>query len=427
MKLFPASLLGRNTLLLITLILLGQIFAGLLFRQFVQKPFVERLSTILANDLIAVQAGLSALPETQRQPFVEAYNIRDRALRDDTVDLEIILPAEKLLIRRTSAKLAKKGIKVIWRREAEEQYFAQFSVTNSSYWVSTSGMQRGNRLPRAALFSWLVGISLALAGAYLIQRRLNKPLRQLAIAADQVAKNEHIDALPEDGPDEIAKVCRRFNLMQRELLEQERQRALMLAGVSHDLRTPLTKIRLATEMLGCGSDEDNRDSIIRSCTQLDAIIDQFVDFAGVGNSEARARLELSALIREVVEDSQLDFTLSVELGHYVWLRPRAFKRALSNILENAHRYGAPEFGVVLRGEQDHVAVYVRDRGDGIDEDQAEALLKPFTRGNSARSGPLGAGLGLAIAWRIISMEQGELQLGNRQGGGLEVCISLPLP
>lgn len=426
MKWFPASLLGRNTLLLIILILLGQIFAGLLFRQFVQKPFVERLATILANDLIAVQAGLNALPEVQRQPFIDAYNTSSQVLHDDTVGTGFILPLEQLLMRRTSAKLAATGISVIWRREAQDQYFAQLTIANSSYWVSTTSIQRGNRFPRAALFSWLAGIALALVGAYLMQRRLNKPLRQLAIAADQIARNEQTDALPEDGPDEIAKVCRRFNLMQKDLREQERQRTLMLAGVSHDLRTPLTKVRLATEMLGCGNDKENRDSIIRSCKQLDAIIDQFVNFAGVGNSEARVRIELSTLVREVVVDSQLEFTLALEQGHYVWLRPKAFKRALSNVLENAHRYGAPEFEVVVHGEQDDAVIYVRDRGNGIDEAHAETLLQPFTRGSSARSGSPGAGLGLAITWRIISMEQGELRLGNRQGGGLEVRISLPL-
>jgi two-component system, OmpR family, osmolarity sensor histidine kinase EnvZ len=427
-KLFPASLLGRNTLLLVVLILLGQLFAGLLFRQFVQLPFVERLALILANDLVAVEAGLISLPPAQREQFIEAYNAQGRRqLTQSRAGADLILPAEKLLMRRTSDKLVEQGINVIWRREGDQAYFAQLNVEGTSYWVSTSGLQRGKRFPNAAALSWLTGILLAFAGAFLIQRFVNKPLNQLAAAAEKVALNEGSEALPENGPREIAKVCRSFNIMRAELEEQERQRALMLAGISHDLRTPLTKIRLATEMLGSENDAECQQSIVRSCQQLETIIGQFVNFAGVGNVEPQARVSLASLVGEVLEESELPFaTTGMDPLLTVRLRPQAFKRALCNILENAHRYGAAPFEIEMQCDNDRVRLRVNDRGPGIDSARVQELLKPFVRGNAARSGPPGAGLGLAIASRIIALENGKLTLRNRDGGGLEVCITLPL-
>lgn len=425
MKLLPDSLLGRNVLLLVALILIGQLLAGLVFRAFVQRPFVERLAGTLANDLIAVQAGLSALPVPQREPFIRAFNASGNARRAERSALPVTLPAERMLIRKTSVLLAQQGIRALWRREAGNAFFVRLQIDGHSYWLSTAGLASGMRLPRAALVSWLAGILLALAGALLIQRRINRPLAQLVESAHAIGRGETTVPLPEQGPREIADVCRSFNRMQGELTEQDRQRALMLAGVSHDLRTPLTKIRLAAEILGDRTEKTYTDSIARSCQQIDGIINQFIDFAGIGNREPAVPTDVNRLIADLIRLVDAPFALEAGDIPDIVVRPHTLQRVLANLIENARRYAEPDFVVATALQGTQVVITVMDRGQGIDPQRADELLKPFTRGSEARNGPSGAGLGLAIAARSVQMEGGCLALLPRAGGGLAVRIELP--
>lgn len=427
MKLLPNSLLGRNVLLLVMLIIIGQLFAGLVFRQFVQKPFVERLAASLANDLISVEAGLITLPSDQRERFIAAFNARGNDRRADTSATSLTLPAERLLIRETSAVLEKAGIQAVWRHEAGNAFFVRLQVDGQDYWLSTAGFQSGMQLPRAALASWLVGMLLALIGAFLIQRRINRPLAQLVDAAHAIGRGEPTAPLSEQGPREIVDVCRSFNRMHTQLTEQNRQRALMLAGVSHDLRTPLTKIRLAAEILGDQADNNTyTESIARSCNQIDDIIGQFIDFAGMGNNEPTATTDINRLITDIVQELGAPFTLEAgDIPHLV-IHPQAVRRMLINLLENALRYAQPDYRIVTTAASGQAIITVQDRGPGIDPQRVDDLLKPFTRGNDARNGPPGSGLGLAIAARVVQMEGGRMQLTQRPGGGLEIRIELPV-
>lgn len=426
MKWLPNSLLGRNALLLVTLIVVGQALAGLVFRQMVQDPFIDRLAVTLANDLIAVRAGMATLPPEQLARFIQAFNDTSQVHHLGQTNATIPLPVEQRLIRKTSALLAENGIQAIWRSEAGNAFYVRLQIDGQSYWLSTVGLASGMLLPRAALISWLVGMVLAVLGAFLIQRRINRPLTQLVQATHATSRGETIEPLSEQGPREIAEVCRAFNRMQAELADQNKQRALMLAGVSHDLRTPLTKIRLAAEILRDQSDTTLTDSIAGSCKQIDAILRQFVDFAGIGNSEPTVAIDLNRLIAELLQELDAPFALKPGAIPKLRLRPQALRRALTNLIENALRYAQPDYDIVTATQGKFAVILVQDRGPGIATDRVGELLKPFTRGCDARNGPAGAGLGLAIAARIVQMEGGCLTLASRPNGGLEVRLELPL-
>ena len=425
MSLLPRSLLGRNALLLVVLIIIGQLLAGFVFRQFVQKPFLERLAVTLANDLIAVRAGLAQLPEAQRADFVAAFNGAARTQAPAPAAGPVVLPAERLLIGKASALLAAQGMEAVWRREAGGAFYVRVRIDDRSYWLSTAGLQTSARLPRAALVSWGIGMLLALLGAFLIQRRINRPLSQLVAGARAIGRGETATALAETGPREIAAVCRSFNDMQVQLREQERQRALMLAGVSHDLRTPLTKIRLAVEILGDGTQRTYTDSIVRSCDQIETIIGQFIDFAGAGSGETPVRTDVNQLIGELVATLEAPFRLQAGSLPCLLLRPQALRRALTNLMENALRYGRPDYAIVTEALDGQVRIRVRDHGPGIAPERSTEVLQPFTRGSAARDGPAGAGLGLAIAARMVQLDRGSLELLQPPDGGLEVCLTFP--
>ena len=204
----------------------------------------------------------------------------------------------------------------------------------------------------------------------------------------------------------------------------------MLAGVSHDLRTPLTRLRLSLELLN--SDSDLTDDMVRDIEDMDAILDQFLAFIRDGRDEPVEEVDLSALVREVVapyNQQQELVRLCLEPLPAFPLRRVSFKRLLVNLIENALRYGgnAVEVAASVSGgcSAPYVVLSVLDRGTGIAPAELQAIFNPFIRGDRARGGK-GSGLGLAIVKRIAALHGGSVELRNRAGGGLEARVCLPL-
>jgi two-component system osmolarity sensor histidine kinase EnvZ len=217
--------------------------------------------------------------------------------------------------------------------------------------------------------------------------------------------------------------------MTEALQRAEAERVLLLAGVSHDLRTPLSRMRLAIEMLGAG-DRAITDGMVQDIEDMDAIIDQFLDFARADGGEAvEPQGDLNALIAEVVDRYARDgkaVNASCDELPPVPLRPMAIKRLVINLVENALRYAGTAVEIQVRRHGDRAVIAVLDRGPGIPVADANRMLQPFTRLESSRGGAKGAGLGLAIVQRIAAMHRGDVGLHARAGGGLEVRVTLPL-
>lgn len=208
-------------------------------------------------------------------------------------------------------------------------------------------------------------------------------------------------------------------------LEQtERERRIMLAGISHDLRTPLTRIRLTAEML---PDEFLREGLVYDVDDMDAILNQFISYMRDGSDEELKDTNINILLQElVVQFKPLDIRFNMQDVPIIPARSLSLKRLIANLINNAKRYGAEPIELSAKVENEHILITVADHGEGIPEDQIEELMQPFVRGNSART-IQGSGLGLAIVKRIVDIHQGEIQIHNREQGGLEVIISLPIP
>ena len=266
---------------------------------------------------------------------------------------------------------------------------------------------------------------LALIAALIVSTHLNRHLRRLSEAARRVGTGEAPPPLEEQrGPREFLEVNRVFNRMAADLERSRKDRELLLAGVSHDLRTPLTRIRLSAEFL---ADAELRDGIVRDIEDMDAIIDQFIGYIRDGRDEPMVPGDLNALVAEVVAHHDAS-RLELGLGDIPELpfRRLAMKRLLDNLLTNAFRY-APEGMIEVRtrrARNGEVVLSVADRGPGIPPEEVPDLLEPFTRGDKART-TKGSGLGLAIVRRIIQMHGGRLEVLNRDGGGLKIRAWLP--
>ena len=274
---------------------------------------------------------------------------------------------------------------------------------------------------------------LALLGAWWLQRHIHRPLAQVVAAARQLAQGQTPAPLPEDGPEEIATVGRSFNHMAHSLAAAEQERALMLAGVSHDLRTPLTKLRLGVEIAGAQVDAPLAASMARSIDEMDGIVGQFLQFARVGSNAGEAEAPTTASLNDLaqaVAEAQADHgrTVRLALGTLpdVPVRPQALRRALDNLVENAWRHGTPPVLLRTGADADGVWLEVQDQGPGIAPAELDRIRQPFARGDgAARSGAPGAGLGLAIVERVARSHGGRLELHSAAGAGLRARLVLP--
>ncbi|WP_394651534.1 ATP-binding protein [uncultured Acinetobacter sp.] len=275
------------------------------------------------------------------------------------------------------------------------------------------------------VFGWLLGVPLLSAIIILtLVRQLNRPLRRLQNAANAYSKSGKAPYLGTNhGPLEIRQVNQAFNHMIYTLEQTERDRQIMLAGISHDLRTPLTRIRLTAEML---PDEFLREGLVYDVDDMDAILNQFISYMRDGSDEELRDTNINILLQElVVQFKPLEIHFEAQDVPIIPARSLSLKRLIANLINNAKRYGAEPIELTAQVEGDHILIIVADHGEGIPEDQIEELMQPFVRGNSART-IQGSGLGLAIVKRIVDIHQGELLIHNRPEGGLEARILLPI-
>lgn len=274
---------------------------------------------------------------------------------------------------------------------------------------------------RYLLIGWGVTVPLfALLAGVFIARGLTDPLRKLARVAGIVGRGEPVPALDEEaGPLELDAVNKAFNRMAADMLHAQRDRALLLAGISHDLRTPLTRIRLSAEFM---QDDELRSGIVADIEDMDAILEQFIAFIRDGSDEVPEFESINVLIDEVSNrHGNVDVRTTLHDVPRLMLKRLTFRRLLSNLINNAVKYGAEPVLISTQVGKGEVILTVRDHGKGVNEEDIPMLLQPFSRGEKART-LSGSGLGLAIVKRIVDMHHGEMTLSNHPEGGLVVEI-----
>jgi two-component system osmolarity sensor histidine kinase EnvZ len=315
----------------------------------------------------------------------------------------------------------------------EEGLWVGFAIDGDNYWMRTN-RDRFNRTAGRTWIVWLItAAALSLAGAALIARLINRPLKELSFAASRVREGD-FDASTLDetvATSEIRAVNIGFNRMSQKLAKIEQDRAIMLAGISHDLRTPLARLRLETEL--SVTDDEARANMAADITQLDAIIGKFLDYA----RPDKVQLTTVAL-PQVLETclfgyrNRTDMRINLDLdeGLLVLADPVELARVINNLLENASRYGkSVDTGVAVldiaaKARDKWILIRVRDHGIGVSEAQLANLTKPFYRGEAARTAANGAGLGLAIVEKIVLRMGGTFVLSNAPGSGLVANIKL---
>jgi two-component system osmolarity sensor histidine kinase EnvZ len=313
-------------------------------------------------------------------------------------------------------------------------YWVSFKIADDRYWLM---LERERLQGPVEWLGWAGVVSVvSLLGAALISSLINLPLKRLTAAAREIAQGRHPEPLPEVGPQEVRQANRSFNQMVDDLQQVESDRAVILAGISHDLRTPLARMQLEVEMANLS--QEAREGMQSDIAQMDAIIAQFLDYAKPTEASSFINVDMAALLAECAHEAgrHSDVKVTAELPEHAHVLGNAtdLKRVIANLVENARRYGKTpgsdvteiDIKCTVRGmhTSKRVVVEVQDHGVGVPEGQIAQLLKPFTRLDTARGQANGAGLGLAIVDRVLSRHEAELEVSNREGGGLKFTITL---
>jgi two-component system osmolarity sensor histidine kinase EnvZ len=431
MKVLRNSLLLRAFLLIVVLIVLSFAAAVVLFRHAVLEPRAQQMAQMVISTVNLTRAAvLSSAPEWRGALLAELQDAEGMRVRlaepgEVLTPLPQHPPEIALMEAQVRARLGS-GTQFAAARNGEPGLWVSFTIGKYEFWLALPA-ERLTHSPSQMLMIWGgIVLLLALGGGYLIALQVTRPLSRIARAARQLGAGTTPAPLPEQGTGEVVAVAHAFNQMSADLAANERERALVLAGISHDLRTPLARIRLAAEMTG---DDSLRDGLVTDVEQMDAVIGQFLDYARLDESEMPTPTDLPALVRDVAQTFQnqaSSIELSIESLPLLNLRPVLLKRAVANLLDNAIKYGGGEILLNLRAVAQGAELSVSDRGAGIPAEQREAVLRPFIRLQTARSDAGGSGLGLAIVARAARLHGGEFSLSERDGGGLVATLRLPL-
>ena len=432
MRLWPRTLLWRSVLMIALLLALAHLAWLQIFQASEREPRARQAARQIASVVNLTRAALISAQPSRRLEL-----LRDLS-QEEQVQVYLADPDENIsplpdrpflrIIDRELRKSLGPDTRFTVNRSGVPGAWVSFTIDDEAFWVRIPR----TRIERRESLRWIgwgaVVLALALVGAWLVVSRVNRPLSALTRAAEAMGRGKVPPPVPETGPSEISTLSRAFNQMASDLKRLDEERALLLAGVSHDLRTPLSRIRLGLEMLDDKGDPALKAGMEKDIEDIDAAISQFLDFARTNEGEAVvADGDLNALVCNACERSERNgMSVRMQLTPLppLPLRPLAVQRAIVNLIENALRHGGPDVEVHTALENDRAALEVRDRGPGIPAARAEDMLQPFTRLDAARSTP-GTGLGLAIVDRIARMHGGEVKLLPREGGGLIARVELP--
>lgn len=430
----PRSLLARTFLLLATLVLLTTAAWLSLFRYIDAEPRARETAQLAASAVNLIRASLfAAAPEKRLNLFAE-FSTREgiRLLPAELEDKIEAMPDSRFhrLLQHELANRLGAHTRVAASVDEVPGFWVSFRLDDDDeeeYWLVLPRERAIRSIAKPWLVWGLLATVLALAVAWLIASRISRPLKAMAKSAETVGRGQTPAPLPVDGAEELSRLAKAFNLMATDLQRHEQDRSEVLAGISHDLRTPLTRLRLEAEM--SIADSGAQQAVIADIEQMEAVISQFMDYARAESGEEAVIADLTYLLENIVErQSCVGRPCRLELAELpaLPLRPKAITRAITNLIDNAWKYGGGEVTVKTAAVDGEIWLEISDHGPGIPASETERLKRPFTRLETARTNASGTGLGLAIVERIARLHNGRLDLLPNPGGGLLARLVLPI-
>lgn len=426
LKLWPKSMLGRNLAVLIPMVALCQSASFAIWIFLVQYPRIDDGAALVSSQIHMLDQLLASFPEPERAGKLHDMGAVPTRDLDDAV-LHARLPAGLMLrafLQRLQEKLPEQA-QLRWGLESTRGLWVRLRPSDELWLPIPANGAEGHGLQNVFIIL-LIATAIPTLGAYWLHRSLEAPLGNLARAAAAIETGNWPAPVPVQGPQELAMVTEAFNRMATTLSESDAVRAEMLAGISHDLRTPLTKLRMVIAEPALFENAVGRAE--RFIEDIDAILGQFIDFARNTDTELAVPGDINALISRLAADYAglgHPFVLDLQALPPIGFRPVSMQRLLMNLMQNAVHYGRTGLAVRTARDGGFVLVSVEDSGPGIPQENLAHIKRPFYRGS--RVVAKGAGLGLSIAERIARVHGGSLELWPIPAGGLAAQLRLPLP
>ncbi len=437
-RFMPRSLLGRSLLILVIPVLLIQVITTYVFFDRHWSKMTSRLAYAVAGEIALIVQEVEA--DTSHEAFTD---LSVRSARHLDLNLERVKGELAQGMRYSSVHVWESMVAQTLARELESQLDRKFflDMAFNEKWVRVSvQLETGIlkvTLPQRRLFSssgyifllWMIGASLLLLMiAILFMRNQIRPIRKLAAAAERFGKGRELPSFKPEGAKEVRQAAQSFIDMHRRIRRQVEQRTAMLAGVSHDLRTPLTRLKLQIAMLKASSDVE---AMKEDIADMEHMIEGYLDFVRGEGDEQVSITGLAGIITKLETLARahgVEVISAMERDIHLMLRPMAFERALSNIVNNAAKYADHIWiSVSEKDDGEKLQIVIEDNGPGICEDQYEEVFRPFYRVDSSRNlSTGGVGLGLPIAMDVVQTHGGNITLDKSCHGGLKVIIRLPL-
>jgi two-component system, OmpR family, osmolarity sensor histidine kinase EnvZ len=426
-------------LLIATLLIVSQLVSLKIFDNFEREPRAEALAQEIITIVNFTKASLyAAAPSKRIQLFRELNNIGDikvyAAYPFESIEPIPNDPFLKLVVQKITSRIPPGNFVVINHYDIPGVWVS-FEIDGDMFWVVVPRLITDRPFPWHWIGWGIVIAILAIFGAYITTKRISRPINNLIDAADKIRNGHDVGRLPLDSVTEFRELSEAFNEMTENLSKVSKERKFLLASVSHDIRTPLTRIRLASEMLPPNS-SSLKESLEEDIIEINDILNQFLDFARGFQDEPKSPVNLGKLLKDIQTKHKRmgqNFKLikknirtDIPKKLFIDLRPLAFKRCLDNLINNAFFYSKGK--VILEASllEESFTLSIIDNGPGIPEGQKSKLLEPFERVDEARGNKGGSGLGLTIADRIIKAHEGKLELINRTEGGLNAKITIPI-
>jgi two-component system osmolarity sensor histidine kinase EnvZ len=426
------SLFLRLAMLVLVAVVATQLFTWWMVAGERREMVAKGLYSHVIDTLADIEGHLDPLNATERAAYLATYNRpgmmqilpgnADRSLAFSPS----LTPLARAFSEQLSRGLGEPAVIKMRVLETSSQLWVSVRLLGSRYWlVIPHSRFHENQLTSATLATLFASLT-AIMVAFTIAWRVSKPISQVVDAAHTLERGHSPKPVPEhSGPREVRGLTESFNRMARALQTAASERRLMLAGLSHDLRTPLTRLKLMVEMQETNPDKQD---MLDDIDELSRIVRQFIDFARSEEVPRREPVALAELASSVVSRFNRE---AMEIKMTPLAEPEipadalALERLLSNLLENARRYGRAPFEVTVSETSHDAVLSVTDHGDGIPMESRSAALAPFERLAAHRGTDGGSGLGLAIVERIVKQHNGHLSFKDVDGGGLKVVIRLP--
>ncbi len=428
---FPATLFGKTALTIAVVLILFQVVTTLVIAYYLLIPVARRSANDMADFMLLSSRVWATLPASGRAGFQEALR-KDTGLillpaldnlPGSTVYLPYVLFLGKALAEHTQKPIQMK----VERTDGADWYWVDFHAEGQQLRVGFSGQRIDIQAPPAIFLILVLGTTLTLATTLILVRRLTRPLSLLSDAAERIGRGGIPEPLPEIGPSELVTLVRAFNKMEHQVKTLLASRATLLAGIAHDLRTPIARMRLALEVLPPSADPELLERMLRGLDNMTRLVNQSLEFSrGVGNDPSQ-EVDVADLIEELTGEARrsgVDIHLQSCRACMRRVSPMALRRILTNLLDNAIRYREDRpIDVSCEREGDRLRIGVADRGPGIPAGELDAVFEPFYRVDKSRGSVTGgSGLGLAIARQLADSNGWSLSLRPREGGGLVASL-----